>query len=170
MVTGGPIGPYRLTPHPQQALSSFRLPPAWSLGRPLVTLEQRISQTMRFKRLVVSLMAVTAVAFAIVPAAVSAHQRHQRNHRDSRHDSHASVPRYRHIVEIMMENTSYGSIIGNSLAPNINAMANQYGLATNYFGVTTPASPTTWPTSAARTSASRTTTSSTAPRRSRRRP
>jgi hypothetical protein len=96
---------------------------------------------MRFKRLVVSLMAVAVVAFAIVPAAVSAQQRHQRNHRDSRHSSPASVPRYRHIVEIMMENTSYGSIIGNSLAPNINALANQYGLATNYFGVTHPSEP-----------------------------
>ncbi len=100
---------------------------------------------MRFKRLVLSLMAVSAVAFAIVPGAVSAHQRHQRTgpHQGSGTPGTwpASVPRYRHIVEIMMENTSYGTIIGNSLAPNINALANQYGLATNYFGVTHPSEP-----------------------------
>ena len=96
---------------------------------------------MRLKRLVLTLMAVTAVAFAIVPGAVSAHPRHQRNQRDSRHGGTASVPRYRHIVEIMMENTNYGTIIGNPSAPNINALANKYGLATNYFGVTHPSEP-----------------------------
>jgi phospholipase C len=52
-----------------------------------------------------------------------------------------AIPRYQHIVEIMMENTSYATIIGNALAPNINALANQYGLATDYFGVTHPSEP-----------------------------
>ncbi|HEX9053603.1 MAG TPA: alkaline phosphatase family protein [Gemmatimonadales bacterium] len=51
------------------------------------------------------------------------------------------MPHYRHIVEIMMENTSYGSIIGNSLAPNLNALADRYGLAKSYFGVTHPSEP-----------------------------
>lgn len=88
---------------------------------------------MRFKRIVLGLMTVAGVAFVIVPSAVSARQSH------SRHES--GVPHYRHIVEIMMENTSYGSIIDNSLAPNINALANRYGLATNYFGVTHPSEP-----------------------------
>jgi phosphatidylinositol-3-phosphatase len=55
--------------------------------------------------------------------------------------SHRSIPHYQHIVEIMMENTSYGTIIGNPLAPQINALANRYGLATNYFGVTHPSAP-----------------------------
>ncbi|HXB49389.1 MAG TPA: alkaline phosphatase family protein [Streptosporangiaceae bacterium] len=57
------------------------------------------------------------------------------------HNEHSSIPRYQHIVEIMMENTSYGTIIGNPLAPDINALANKYGLATNYFGVTHPSEP-----------------------------
>jgi hypothetical protein len=48
---------------------------------------------------------------------------------------------YQHIIEIMMENTSYGTIIGNPDAPHINALANNYGLATNYFGVTHPSEP-----------------------------
>ncbi len=52
-----------------------------------------------------------------------------------------AIPDYRHIVEIMMENTSYGSIIGNANAPHINALANRYGLATDYFGVTHPSEP-----------------------------
>jgi hypothetical protein len=51
------------------------------------------------------------------------------------------IPRYNHIVEIMMENTSYPTIISNPLAPNLNALANRYGLATNYFGVTHPSQP-----------------------------
>jgi len=55
--------------------------------------------------------------------------------------SNSAIPRYQHIVEIMMENTSYSTIIGNPLAPNINALANQYGLATDYFGVTHPSEP-----------------------------
>jgi hypothetical protein len=51
------------------------------------------------------------------------------------------IPSYQHIVEIMMENTSYGTIIGNPNAPNINTLASQYGLATDYFGVTHPSEP-----------------------------
>lgn len=90
---------------------------------------------MRLKRIVLGLMTLAGVAFAIVPSVGSAHQ--SRPH----HESGSSVPHYRHIVEIMMENTSYGSIIGNSLAPNLNALASRYGLATNYFGVTHPSEP-----------------------------
>jgi hypothetical protein len=51
------------------------------------------------------------------------------------------IPSYQHIVEIMMENTSYSTIIGNPLAPSINTLANTYGLATDYFGVTHPSEP-----------------------------
>ncbi|HEY2541662.1 MAG TPA: alkaline phosphatase family protein [Gaiellaceae bacterium] len=53
----------------------------------------------------------------------------------------SAIPHYQHIVEIMMENTSYGTIIGNPDAPHLNALANTYGLATNYFGVTHPSEP-----------------------------
>jgi hypothetical protein len=53
----------------------------------------------------------------------------------------AGVPRYDHIIEIMMENQSYSTIIGNTDAPRLNALANQYGLATNYWGVTHPSEP-----------------------------
>jgi phosphatidylinositol-3-phosphatase len=48
---------------------------------------------------------------------------------------------YQHIVEIMMENQSFSDIIGNPQAPNLNALANTYGFATNYYGVTHPSEP-----------------------------
>ena len=41
----------------------------------------------------------------------------------------ASAP---HILELMEENESYGSIIGNSAAPFINSLAGTYALATNW--------------------------------------
>jgi hypothetical protein len=80
-------------------------------------------------------MTLAGIAFVMVPSAVSARQSRSRN------EAGSSVPHYQHIVEIMMENTSYGSIIGNSLAPNINVLASRYRLATNYFGVTHPSEP-----------------------------
>ena len=37
-----------------------------------------------------------------------------------------------------MENSGYNEVIGNPLAPQINALAKKYGQAVNYFGVTHP--------------------------------
>jgi phospholipase C len=52
------------------------------------------------------------------------------------------VPRFQHIFYIMMENHSYNEVIGDTTdAPHINALASQYGLATNYWGVTHPSEP-----------------------------
>ncbi|HET8626778.1 MAG TPA: alkaline phosphatase family protein [Thermomicrobiales bacterium] len=53
----------------------------------------------------------------------------------------ADVPAYQHIFVIMMENHSYDEIIGNSDAPEINALAQTYGLATDYYAVTHPSEP-----------------------------
>src|SRR6266571_2766663 len=48
----------------------------------------------------------------------------------------------KHIFYIMMENHSPNEIIGNTDdAPYINQLANQYGVATRYFGVTHPSLP-----------------------------
>ena len=55
--------------------------------------------------------------------------------------SNSAIPRYQHIVEIMMENQKYSTIIGNPDAPQLNALASKYGLATDYFGVTHPSEP-----------------------------
>lgn len=53
----------------------------------------------------------------------------------------APATHYDHIFVIMMENHGYSDIIGNPAAPNINALAQRYGLATNYYGITHPSEP-----------------------------
>lgn len=83
---------------------------------------------MKVSRMLAGAAALATVGWAAVPSAFSEPTR-------------AQIPHYQHIIEIMMENTSYGTIIGNSLAPNINALADKYGLATDYFGVTHPSEP-----------------------------
>jgi phosphatidylinositol-3-phosphatase len=52
-----------------------------------------------------------------------------------------SVPRYDHIFVIVEENHGFTDVIGNPAAPNLNSLASQFGLATNYFGVTHPSEP-----------------------------
>jgi hypothetical protein len=84
---------------------------------------------MRLKRIAVGTMLVAGVAWMATPGVGSASE------------ENSGIPHYQHIVEIMMENTSYATIIGNTNAPQINALADTYGLATNYFGVTHPSEP-----------------------------
>jgi len=52
-----------------------------------------------------------------------------------------TLKNYQHVFVIMMENTSYTSLIGNTNAPFINSAAAIFGLATNYDGVTHPSQP-----------------------------
>jgi len=84
---------------------------------------------MKLNRIATVALALTGVAWMITPGVSSASA------------EESAIPHYKHVVEIMMENTSFGTIIGNSIAPQINALANQYGLATDYFGVTHPSEP-----------------------------
>src|ERR1700730_2006886 len=84
---------------------------------------------MKLKQIALVVFALAGLAWIAVPGVGSAS------------NVNSAIPHYRHIVEIMMENTSYGTIIGNASAPMINALASQYGLATNYFGVTHPSEP-----------------------------
>jgi phospholipase C len=51
------------------------------------------------------------------------------------------IPPYQHIFLILMENRGYDNIIGSDNAPQINALANQYGLATNYWALAHPSEP-----------------------------
>src|SRR5215470_9260130 len=51
------------------------------------------------------------------------------------------VPRYRHIFVIVDENHGFSDVIGNRAAPNLNALARRFGLATRYFGVSHPSEP-----------------------------
>lgn len=49
-----------------------------------------------------------------------------------------TVPQFSHVVIVLEENHSYGSVIGNSSAPFLNSLAGQYGLATQYYANTHP--------------------------------
>jgi phospholipase C len=53
----------------------------------------------------------------------------------------ASVPNFRHVFVIMMENTGIESLLGNPNAPWINQAIQTYGVAGNYYGVTHPSQP-----------------------------
>ena len=53
----------------------------------------------------------------------------------------STFPHYDHVFVVIDENHNYGTIIGNPAAPEINALANDYGLATSYTGVSDPSEP-----------------------------
>ena len=92
---------------------------------------------------------LTTAAFVVVPATGSA-----RKHKPHAHDSATSHSHHgssrsggtgrgkiRHVVWILMENHSYGEIVGSDQAPYLNRLANTYGLATHYFAVSHPSLP-----------------------------
>ena len=54
---------------------------------------------------------------------------------------YAQVPNFDHVFVIVMENQEYGNVIGNSAAPYINSLAQQYGVATNDDAITHPSLP-----------------------------
>src|SRR5215469_12630219 len=56
-------------------------------------------------------------------------------------DAQTSFPQYDHVFLVIMENEGSKGIIGNPDAPILNALANDYGLATNYSGVGDPSEP-----------------------------
>jgi phosphatidylinositol-3-phosphatase len=79
-------------------------------------------------------IAVVAALALMVPLAASA----QVTTRDA---SNSSIDNFQHVFVIMMENTSFTSLIGNSNAPFINSTAKKFGFAKNYFGVAHPSQP-----------------------------
>ena len=52
-----------------------------------------------------------------------------------------TFPQYDHVFLLVMESEPFGAIIGNTDAPILNALASDYGLATNYSGVGDPSEP-----------------------------
>ena len=50
-------------------------------------------------------------------------------------------PKYDHVFLVIVENEGYPQIVGNPYAPILNALANDYGLATDYRGVADPSEP-----------------------------
>jgi hypothetical protein len=53
----------------------------------------------------------------------------------------AAPGHYDHVFVIVEENHGYTDVIDNPAAPNLNALASQYGVATNYYAVTHPSEP-----------------------------
>jgi Phosphoesterase family len=53
----------------------------------------------------------------------------------------AAAAHYDHIFVIVEENHGFSDVIGNPAAPNLNALAKTYGLATHYYGVSHPSEP-----------------------------
>ena len=79
----------------------------------------------RLWRVVVVALSAIALSAGVLPMTASA----------------ASFPQYDHVFTIMLENQTLSSIIGNPAAPELNALATDYGLATNYTGVGDPSEP-----------------------------
>lgn len=53
----------------------------------------------------------------------------------------ANQPTFAHVVLVVEENHSYGDVINNSSMPYLNSLAQQYGLATQYFANLHPSLP-----------------------------
>ena len=51
---------------------------------------------------------------------------------------HAQVPASQHVIVVVEENHNYSQVIGSSAMPYLNSLANQYGLATQYYANTHP--------------------------------
>src|SRR5215469_7293686 len=65
--------------------------------------ERRVAARMRLKTVAAAAVAAAGVAWLAMPAVSSAST------------ANSAIPRYQHVIEIMMENTSYSTIIGNPL-------------------------------------------------------
>ncbi|QBY07434.1 hypothetical protein E5F05_05550 (plasmid) [Deinococcus metallilatus] len=52
-----------------------------------------------------------------------------------------TLPPFSHVFVLVLENTSAGGVLGNPNLPTLNALAREYGLATNYTGVAHPSLP-----------------------------
>ena len=76
-----------------------------------------------------SLFEIPRTAAALLALAASASQ------------AQTAFPHYDHVFLIIMENEGYNQVVGNQFAPILNALAKDYGLATNYTGVADPSEP-----------------------------
>jgi phospholipase C len=70
---------------------------------------------------------VLGVLLALVPSGLSANQ--------------GGTPRFQHVFMLIEENHERSRIVGNPNAPTFNQLAQTYGQATNFFGVTHPSEP-----------------------------
>jgi phosphatidylinositol-3-phosphatase len=89
-----------------------------------------------FKRLRATLLTlVGCAALAFAPAA-SAH-----SHAHTHHGKGHARGHLEHVFVIMLENHSKNGVIGDPNTPAITALADRYGVAGNYYGVTHPSEP-----------------------------
>jgi phosphatidylinositol-3-phosphatase len=51
------------------------------------------------------------------------------------------LPDFKHVFIIVLENKSYDKVVNSKETPYLGSLARQYGLATNYYGVTHPSLP-----------------------------
>jgi hypothetical protein len=56
-------------------------------------------------------------------------------------EAQTSFPRYDHVFLVILENENSNQVVGNQNAPILNALAQDYGVATNYTGVGDPSEP-----------------------------
>ncbi len=85
-------------------------------------------------RIGISCIAILALMALVVPSALAVGA-------GSGNGSRSDLKNFQHVFVIMMENTSFTSLIGNPNAPWINRAAKTYGFATNYTGVSHPSQP-----------------------------
>src|SRR5258708_12806274 len=87
------------------------------------------------------LRVIALVAVALVLAALLAQRSLGVHAANNSGDNRSELKNYQHVFVIMMENTGYSHLIGNSNASWINAAAAQYGLARNYTALSPPTHP-----------------------------
>ena len=56
-------------------------------------------------------------------------------------DVAATVPDFKHVFIIMMENKDFGNVLNSNAMPYLKQLAQQYGVATNYYGTRHPSLP-----------------------------
>jgi len=89
--------------------------------------------------------AATAAAAALaIPAAVIAANQAVAAGQAPAGQAPAAVPHLDHIVYIIEENHGFGDVIGNPAAPNLSHLAKTFGLATQFFGVSSDSSETNY--------------------------
>src|ERR1700722_1038080 len=93
-------------------------------GRTTITRGIRPSRVRRRVRSAAVVLSIVAVTAAFVPSLTG-----------TPIGAASTVPNFDHIFVIVMENHSYGDIIGNSSAPYLNSLAANGALLTNYYAV-----------------------------------
>ena len=93
---------------------------------------------------VLALLAGTALVAAPAAAATAATAAITSPARLATPATTPAVPSLDHVFLIMEENNGFGDVIGNKAAPNLNYLANTFGLETDYFGTSSDSSETNY--------------------------